>query len=148
MSECTLIHITSPRVFMIADLHNFIVKALATSPMIPDAQAAVLELIEYIDKSVIGLFVVAQDQKFVGLMLAENSHSALSPGCSVLHFYNEGGADSRKLLIQSAMAYARSGGFDKIRGFDINQKPAAFARLFKAAGPSKVIGPLIEFDMP
>lgn len=148
MTEPTLHRITSPRAFMLADIHNFIIKALVSSPIIPDAQAAVMELVEYIDRPIMGLFLVREGLKWTGLLLAENNQSALSPGCTILHFYNEGGAESRKLLIQVATAFAGSGGFTKIRGVDISHSPAAFARLFKAAGPAVELGQLFEFQLP
>jgi hypothetical protein len=135
MSEPTLFRVTSPRAFMLADLQQFVIKALTTAPTMPDAHAALLELVEYIDQPAIGLFLVRRDDKFVGLALVENNFSALSP-------------DSRKLLIQTVMAFSQAGGLNKIRGFDINNRPAAFARLFRAAGPARELARIYEFEGP
>lgn len=148
MSDPILFRVTSPRAFMLADLQSFVIKALASAPTMPDAHAALLELVEYIDQPAIGLFLVRQDDKFVGLALVENNFSALSPGCHVLHFYNVGGAASRKLLIQAVIAFSQAGGLNKIRGFDINNRPAAFARLFRAAGPARELARIYEFEGP
>lgn len=148
MTEPTLIRVTSPRAFMLADLQNFVIRALTTSPIIPDAHAALLELVEYIDKSVMGLFLVREGAEFTGMILMENCESALSPGSTVLHFYNAGSAAGRNLLIQAAIAFARSAGLHKIRGIDISHKPAAFARLFRSAGPATELGCYFEFALP
>lgn len=148
MIEPVLFRVTSPRAFMLADLHQFVLKALSTSPIIADPQAAVLELVEYIDQPAIGLFLVRDGVKFTGLALCENNFSALSPGTHVLHFYNEKDTASRKLLIQAVIAFSRAGGLNKIRGFDINNQPEAFARLFRAAGPARELARIYEFEGP
>jgi hypothetical protein len=146
MSDATLLRISNPRAFLVPDIQSFILKSLATSPIMPDAEAALLELVSYVELKLMGLFLVREDGKYTGMVLVENNPSALSPGCTVLHFYNEGGAAARKALIQAAIDFAKSGGFTKIRGIDINQRPGAFARLFRAAGPVKAIGGFYEFQ--
>jgi hypothetical protein len=146
MSDATLLRISNPRAFLIPEIQNFILKSLATSPIMPDAGAALMELVNYIELSILGLFLIREDGKYVGMALAENNPSALSPGCTVLHFFNEGSGDARKALIQAVIDFARAAGFTKIRGIDINQRPGAFARLFSAAGPVKVIGGFYEFQ--
>ena len=133
---------------MLSDLQNFVLKAFATSPIIEDAHAALLELVEYIEQPIMGLFLTREGTEFTGLALLENCPSALSPGCLVLHFYNAGSAAARKLLIQAVIDFARSGGYDKIRGCDINHKPEAFARLFRSAGPAVELGQFFEFQLP
>jgi hypothetical protein len=133
---------------MLADLSAFVARALATSSIIPDAHAAIMELVDYIDQPAIGLLLTRKADKFTGLALCENNTSALSPGCHVLHFYSAGDAESRKLLIQGVMAFAQAGGMKKIRGFDINNQPEAFARLFRAAGPARELARIYEFEGP
>jgi hypothetical protein len=146
MSDATLLRISNPRAFLIPEIQGFILKSLATSPIMPDAEAALLELVNYIQLQIMGLFLVREGGKYTGLVIAENNPSALSPGCTVLHFYNEGSANTRKALIQAVIDFAEAGGFTKIRGIDINQRPEAFARLFRAAGPVKAIGGFYEFQ--
>lgn len=146
--ETTLLHITNPRAFLLTDLASFMLKALSTSKLMPDAEAALIELADYMHIHERGLFVTKDSSGYVGMLIAENNRSALSPGCFVLHFYNRPGKpESRKLLISAAVAFAERGGQTKIRGFDQSQRPDAFARLFRAVGPAIPLGQGCEFDI-
>jgi hypothetical protein len=146
--ETTLLHITNPRSFLLTDVASFVLKALATSKIIPDAEAALMEIADYLYIQERGLFLTRDSSGFTGLLLVENSRSALSPGCLVLHFYNRPGKpESRKLLISALAAFAERGGQMKIRGFDQNQRPGAFARLFRVLGSAKPLGQGYEFDI-
>lgn len=143
-----LLQVTTDRAFLIPQLQHFMLKALATSKLINDAEAALLEITDFIHTGLLGVFLTVDDKgEFAGMALAETNISALSPGCIVLHFYNCGEAESRNLLIRAVIDFAKDAGMTKIRGFDANNRPAAFARLFKAAGQAKSFGHGYEFDL-
>lgn len=147
MTDTTLLHIVNPRTFLIPDFQTFMLKALATSPLIPDAWAALLELSDVLHDPTLGLFAVMEGNQFVGMTIAHNNSSALSPGCGVLHFYNKGSAAARKALVEALIGFAKAGGHTKIWGVDINQSPEAFARLFKAIGPATSVGDMMGFEI-
>lgn len=142
-----LLNITDPNIFINPNMQYFMLRSLATSPLMPDADAALLEIVDLLHTGLLGVFVTCDDDwNLHGMALVENNPSALSPGCTVLHFVNDGNHESRKLLIQAIIEFARSGGYTKIRGFDVNHKPAAFARLFKACGRPSSLGEIFEFE--
>ena len=150
MNDPELLHITNPRAFLLHDFQSFMLKALSTSPLMPDAEAAILELATYLNTGgdLIGLFAVRERGLYTGMALAENNASALSPGCTVLHFYNAGSPEARKRLVQAVLAFAAAGGMSKIRGFDVNSKPRAFARLFQSDSGlvASPLGQIYEFE--
>lgn len=148
--EYVLLRVQNPRAFVLPALSGFLLKALESSPLIEDPQAALLELVDYIAHDHAGLFVVrrANDYNgYVAFALAEYSGSALSPACVVLHFYNKGPAEARNLLVDAVVGFARHHGTAKIWGIDVNQQPEAFVKLFEAAGPATPVGQLFEFDL-
>lgn len=121
-------------------------KALSSSPLIEAPEAALLELVDYVEHPGAGVYIVREGLAYVGLLLIEHSGSAFTPGCTVLHIHNEGSPEARKRLVDAAVAFARERGVSKIWGVDINRRPKGFARLFKAAGPAVNRGSLFEFD--
>lgn len=143
-----LLHILNPRTFLLPDFQEFMLKALSTSPFI-FALDSYVWLAKQVLNPNIGLFVTVDERgRYHGMVIVGNSTIPLSPGCMALHFYNEGAdAQSRKLLIQVAVQFAKAHGCDKIRGSDTNGKPKAFARLFKEAGPVTPRGQIFEFDI-
>ena len=144
-----LLHILNPRVFLMPNFQQFMMKALSTSVFV-FALDALLELSTSILSPHIGLFVVVDDEgQFIAMALIGNSTTALAPGCAVLHFYNKGGTrESRKLLTDAIVQFAKAHGQTKIRGIDTNHKPLAFVKLFEAAlGPATAKGQAYEFDI-
>lgn len=141
------IRIQDPNAFLIPGLTELALSALGTSPLVPDPQAALLELVDKIAHPALGLFVVLEGDRLTAIALAEHNDSALSPGCGVLHFYNRGSNEARKALIDALAGFAREGGFTKLWGIDTGRRPGAFARLFRALGPAEPQGQLFEFDL-
>lgn len=141
-----LIHVLNRGAFLLPEFQNFVLKAFASDPLV-FAGDVFIELSNHMENPNIGLFVTMNEQnRFVGLVVVGNSTTALSPGAVVLHFYNEGAdAESRKLLIQAAVEFAKAHGHKKIRGIDVNGRSDAFVRLFEAAGPAKELGRAYEF---
>jgi hypothetical protein len=66
---------------------------------------------------------------------------------TVLHFYCKGGKFVRDSLVENVVKFAREGGATRLLAWDLNKKPRAFARLFKAAGPVREIIRAYEFDL-
>lgn len=141
--------IQDPNLFLFEPLQELMLEALATSPMVSDANQAVLELADLVRDPRVGLFVTLDEgENLHGLLLCQLSRSALSPGCLVQHFYNRGSnAESRNLLIQGLIAFTQSAGLSKIWGLDINQSDPAFARLFKSVGKPTPRGTMFEFEV-
>lgn len=142
-----IIRVQNPRTLLIPGFAEFLVAALSTSPLIPDAEAAVLELVEFCQHPQLGLFVTYDDNGPIGMALAEHCTSAFCPGVNVLHFYNTGRAESRNLLIHGLKTFAADRGESKIRGFDINHRSEAFDRLFKAIGSQVELGRTVEYTV-
>jgi hypothetical protein len=147
MTDTTLLRVLNPRAFLLPDLNAFILKALGSSPLTEDPQAALLELVDAIHHPGLGLFVVREGSQLKGLALCENNTSAMSPGCMVLHFYAPGAQEARKALLGAIADFARAGGNSKIWGIDVNCRGKGFARMFKALGAPTVRGQLFEFDV-
>ena len=150
-----LLHILNPRTFIMPEFQNFVMKALATNPFIPDAQDAMIELSGQMLNPNIGLFVTVEGDKppgatdwYRGLVLVVNSTTPLSPGCMVLTFYNrDAGRESRNLLMGAIKAFANAHGHTKIRGMNISGQPDAFAKLFREVGSPTLRGHLFEFEL-
>lgn len=147
MTDTALLRVLNPRSFLIPDLQSFVLKALASSPLTEDADAALVELVDLIQHESVGLFLVREGSAYTGFALCENNRSALSPGCMVLHFYAPRAPEARKALLEAIAAFARQGGNSKIWGIDVNCRGRGFARMFKALGAPTVRGQLFEFDV-
>lgn len=146
-----LLHVTNPRAFFLEDFQNFVLKALATDPFVfaLDAFVALSKHVAAFDPNV-GLFITTDDNgRYIGLAMVGNSTTPLAPGCSVLHFYNEGGnRESRNLLIRAVIEFAKAHGQPIIRGVDTNQKPRAFAKMFGVEGLKPVpMGQVFHFEI-
>ncbi len=143
-----LLHIMNPQAFLLPDLQQFMMKALSTAAFL-SALDALLELSSAVLNPNIGLFIVMDEDRYVGMALAGNSTTALAPGCAVLHIYNKGGTrESLKLLTGALIEFAQAHGNTSIRGIDTNHKPRAFVKLFEEAlGPSTAKGQAFEFDI-
>lgn len=147
MTETTLLRVQNPRAFLIPSFNAFLLKALSTSPLTEDPEAAMLELVDLAQHPAAGIFVVREGAEYTGFALCENNSSALSPGCMVLHFYAPNAPEARKALIEAVADFARSGQNSKIWGIDVNCRGKGFARMFKAVGSPTVRGQLFEFDV-
>lgn len=147
MTDTQLLHVLNPQAFLIEDFQNFLHKALSTAVFI-DPFPAIVELAKsVIVNPNIGLFVTREDGEYVGLAVAGSSTTALAPGCAVLHFYNSGSAESRKLLTEAVLQFAKAHGQTKIRGVDTNRKPRGFARMFRSVGVPHSRGEVFEFEI-
>lgn len=147
MTDTTLLRIQNPRAFLMPDLNAFVMKALSSSPLIEDADLALVELVDYVAYPQAGLYLVREGNQYVALALIEHTGSALTSGCTVLHFYNRGSHEARKALIDAIAGFARDRGTVKIWGIDINLRPKGFVKLFKALGPATARGHLYELDL-
>jgi hypothetical protein len=147
MTDTTLLRVLNPRAFLIPDLNAFVLKALSSSPLTEDPEAAMLELVDMVEHPALGLYVVREGAAYTGLALCQNNSSAMNPGCMVLHFYAPRAPEARKALLDAIADFARAGGNAKIWGIDVNCRGKGFARMFKALGAPAVRGQLFEFDV-
>lgn len=66
----------------------------------------------------------------------------------VLHFYNEGSTKLKQLMLGKLVEITRASGHIKFWAINGTDKPdSVWSRGFKAAGPSKRIGSIMEFDV-
>lgn len=141
------IRVLNPAAFYLPDFTQLVLDALSKSPLVRDSEAALFEIIEHLGDPRRGVLVAREAGEYVGVAIVENGSSALSPGTVVLQFHNRGSADARKALIEAIAGFAREGGNARIWGIDANQRPAGFARLFRALGPVETHGQLFSFDL-
>ena len=145
--ETSILRVGSSAAFTLPQVRAFTIEALASNKLVRDPDAALTELGTLIDTDAVGTWIVFEQDAPVGLLVAYWNRSALGPGCGAQHFYNKGSPRSRAALVDALIAYAREGGFDTVLGFDGNNKPQAFARMFKKVGKPVFSGAIVAFRM-
>lgn len=118
----------------LANLRSLVAEALATSPLVTDAAAAIIELAGKLNDPDLGLFVCDG-----GMLLIECRRGFLSPGCTVVHVYCPKGG--RKELLAAGTTLAKERGCTRWFGVDINKRGEAYERLIK---PDREIGMMYE----
>lgn len=137
-----------PEILDLPSVRGLVYEALATNSMVGDPLEALRDVQRYIEVPQLGLFVVHEGGRFVGAALAQLPTTALSPkACNVLHFFMQGSAEARAALVDAVVAYAREAGYDQLLAVDMNDRPEAFARLFRRAGAPSRVGQVFTFDL-
>lgn len=129
-------------------VRGLVYDALATNSLVHDPVAALADVQRFVEVPQLGLFVVHEGGRFVGAALAQIPTTALSPrACNILHFFMEGSVAARSALVDAVVAYAREEGYDQLLAVDMNDRPKAFARLFRRAGTPAHVGQVFTFDL-
>lgn len=123
----------------------FVREALATNRLIEDVDAALAELEQLIDAPTVAVVIGHEAGEWAGFVMLQASYSAFNRACAVVHFYNAGSPSMRKALCDAVLKFAEVAGLPKIRGVDINNSPAAFARLFGSRAKARKVGEVFIF---
>lgn len=138
--------ITKPEEIELPGVGEFLRLAIATNTLVRDVEAAIDELKTLAPLPITGLYIVNADGKWTGMAFCMLDYSAFSRACLIVHCYTGAHAPTRRALMQTAADFARGGGMDRIYGFDINDSPEAFQRLFRAVGKPIKSGIVVVFD--
>lgn len=142
------LRIRNNAVFLIKDFRDFMLKFFESDKMVKDPAGALAELAKKIHLDALGLFVTRDESGWTGAILCQHNSTAFSPACVVIHLdCKGGGAETRKLLVQSLYNFAKEGGYNEIIAIDTNDKPTGFEKLFGALGEPVVLGSVFRFDM-
>lgn len=138
-----IIRLRNPNAFQLPELEEFVQTALRNIRYgTPKAK-----MMESLTEEHIGVLLARQDGEWCGLAWVDNGAWERDGVAAVLHFYSTGGKVVRETLIAAVVEFARSAGADKLLAWDMNQKPGAFGRIFRSAGPVKEVMRAYEFDL-
>mgnify|MGYP001117232690 CR=1 FL=1 len=142
-----VIRVRNPAAINMGPIREVLEAGFSNLPLIEDIESVIQEIASFVHHEGVGLFMVHNDSRWEGFALCQWGFSALSPYCSVLHFYNRGGEEHREALRGAVVDYAREGGYTTIVGMDINGKPRAFQRLFGRGYTADFRGEVYAFNI-
>ena len=112
-------------------LRDFVLKALATDPLIESPARALAELALRLSENTCGVFVGHINSAPKALLIADANTSEFSRAVVVVHIYNRGGIPMLQDLFSAMHDFKCEHGLSRVHGIDINERPEAYVRLFK-----------------
>lgn len=123
--------VTNAERFSHPALRAFLLSALRTDPLIERPELALDELAIRVPDASCGVYVGANDSAPVALLVVDANKSEFSRAVVVVHIYNSGGMAMLRDLFRAMETFKNEHGLKRVHGIDINQRPAAYRRLFR-----------------
>lgn len=128
-------------------LHDFLLEALRTDPLVQRPERAVDELRTRVEDPTCGVFIGSTEHELAALLIADANLSEFSRAVVVVHIYNRGGIGMLRDLFKAMRVFKDEHGLERVHGIDINQQPRAYQRLFRlGAWRPKPVGMFYQFS--
>lgn len=138
-----------PRYFGLREMQHLFHEAFSDCRLFPGGFEGMLEdVLRMAGDPNTAILLGIEDDIPKGLLIIRFPTSRITKVPQILHFYNGGSPQLRKILLKAGVGVVKGRGYTKVWAINGTKKPdSVWARTFRMAGPASPIGGIMEFDL-